>query len=223
MKIGVIIPTRGDRPRLLENCLRQLGTQTVQPDIIKVMDQKPVTLNKDITKRYREGYDALRNHSLDAIFFWEDDDYYSPEYIETMLGAWSDAGRPKIFGTNYTIYYNLRVNGYFTMHHPERSSAMSTLIKPDMDFEWCPDFEPFTDMHLWYKWFPIGEGAVFKPSKHICVGIKHGEGLCGGASHTDRLYRYSTGDGILDPNNAFLAENMTPESFEFYSNYFKNK
>lgn len=222
MKIGVIIPTRGDRPLFLGNCLRQLDTQTIQPDVIKVVDYAPRSLNADITQRYREGYDALRNQSLDGIFLIEDDDYYAPNYIDTMLGAWCDAGKPKIFGTDYTIYYNLRVNGYFTMHHPERSSAMSTLVKPDMDIEWCPDHEVFTDMHLWYKYFPIGEGAVFHPKNHICLGIKHGIGMCGGRSHTDRLFRYSTGDGIIDSSLNFMRANMTPESFEFYSNYFKS-
>lgn len=214
MKIGIIIPTRGDRPALLVNCLRQLKAQTIQPDIIEIIDYAPRSNEKDITQRYREGYERLRKKNLHVIALIEDDDYYSPQYLETMIVEWLKAGRPDLFGTTYTIYYNINFKAWLTFYHNTRSSAMSTLIVPDMNFKWCPDHEPYFDIHIWKE---IKNRKLFTPSKHICLGIKHGEGICGGQFHVDRQERYEN----PDPEMKFLRENMDGESFEFYSSCIK--
>lgn len=212
MKIGVIIPDRSDRPKLLANCLRMLNNQTVQSSEVYVVNEAPSSPLCDITKRYRIGYDHFRNKGFDILFFIENDDWYSPTYIETMITEWKAQGKPDIFGTDYTIYYHIKLFAQFTMHHNTRSSAMSTIIKPDLNFNWCVDHEPYTDMHLW----TILKGKVFKPQKHICLGIKHGTGLCGGRSHVDRLHRYK----ITDPDKSFLKSVMDADSYNFYTNYF---
>lgn len=221
MRIGVIIPDRGDRPELLKNCLRMLKAQTIQPVELALVDHAPNSENCDITERYRIGYDLLRNKKLDVIALIENDDWYSPEYLATMISHWITHGKPTIFGTNYTYYYHIKLFQYFTMYHDTRSSAMSTLIKPDMYFPWCPDHEPFTDIYLWHKFGYQGVGTIFKPVKPICMGIKHGVGLCGGKSHVDRLNRYEH----LDTDKSFLQNIMKedPESLDFYSNYFQNE
>ena len=214
MKIAVLIPTRGNRPELLENCLRMIRNQTVQPDHIEVVNDTPLSKERDITLRYRLGYERLRNKSFDVIFLMEDDDYYSPEYIETMLSAWNDAGRPNIFGTSYTIYYNIGLFAWHPMAHNTRSSAMSTMIAPNLNLTWCVDNDPFTDIHLWRT----VKGKVFTPEKHICLGIKHGTTMTGGKSHVDRLHRYIN----KDKDHKFLYENMDIESYNFYSNFMKH-
>lgn len=229
MKIGVIIPDRNDRPRMLENCLRMIKAQTVQPDIIELVNDNPLTFDADgyhcpskpgvpdITWRYRTGYDRLRNKGVDVIFLIENDDWYATTYIETMLAEWNDAGRPQLFGTDYTIYYHIKLFYYFIFRHQIRSSAMSTMIKADLDFPWCPDHEVYTDMHLWTK--TVLNKKVFHPKKTICAGIKHGEGFCGGRMHKDRLDRY-TKNGISDVNKEYLRSFMDADSFNFYSTYF---
>ncbi|MCE3278017.1 MAG: hypothetical protein K0S44_208 [Bacteroidetes bacterium] len=224
MRVGVIIPSRGDRPQLLDNCLRMLKNQTVQPEIIELVNHLPESKECDITKRYREGYDRLRNKAIDVIALMEDDDYYSPQYLESMLGVWEKKKRPDLLGTDYTIYYHIKLFSYFIMHHMERASAMNTLIKPDLNFEWCPDNEPYTDLHLW-DLVSKGKlnGVVFHPTKHYSIGIKHGVGMCGGRSHTDRLHRYQGNHSTQDYSKDFLREHMDAESFNFYSNYFKNE
>jgi glycosyltransferase involved in cell wall biosynthesis len=217
MKIGVLIPDRNDRPELLANCLRMLKAQTLQPDVIELVnDPSPFKPDeKDITWRYRTGYDRMRKRGFDLIALIENDDYYSPNYLETMVAAWNDAGKPNIIGTDYTIYYHLKHKAYFTMHHTTRSSAMSTLIIPDMDFPWCDDKEPYTDMHLWKHI----KGVVIRPGKHICLGIKHGTGFCGGHMHVDRIHRYI--NGIQDDDQIFLKSVLDSESYKFYSNFNK--
>lgn len=208
MKIGVIIPDRGDRPEFLKNCIRMMERQTIQPYTIELIDDKPENSKCDITKRYRIGYDRLRNKGLDVIALIENDDWYSPVYLETMTKTWGEQGSPDIFGTNYTIYYHLKLKAWFKNLHNSRSSAMNTFIRPDMNFKWCQDSEPYTDLHLWRNM----KGKTFCPMPVISIGIKHGSGLCGGRMHIDRLEKYIN----KDPHGTFLLNTMDAESYEFY-------
>lgn len=210
MKIAVLIPDRNDRPNFLQNCLRMIDNQTLKPDIIELVNFIPTDSKCDITKRYRIGYDNLRNKEVDIICLIENDDYYHPEYIETMVNKWVESEKPDLLGTNNTIYYHLYLNKYFTMRHNTRSSAMNTLIKPDLNFKWCNDNEAYTDIHLWRTL----TGIIFEPNKIISLGIKHGNGLCGGRTHTDNLHRFVNND----ENYLFLKSIMDKESLKFYIN-----
>ncbi len=216
MKIAVLIPTRGDRPLFLENCLRMINSQTLKPNHIEVVNDAPLNNECDITWRYRNGYDKLRNKGFDVILLMEDDDWYAPNYIETMVNKWVEKGKPDLLGHTHTIYYHIKLFSYFTMNHLTRSSAMNTLIKADLNFDWCVDHEPYTDLHLWKTL----KGVLFTPEKNICLGIKHGVGLCGGRSHLDRLHRYDK-HGTNDQNKEFLKSLMDEDSYNFYTNYFK--
>ena len=215
VKIAVLIPDRNDRPLFLKNCLRMLEAQTLKPDHIELVNDVPLNDNCDITYRYRIGYERLRNKRFDIIAFIENDDWYSPAYLETMVNKWIELGKPDLLGTNYTIYYHLKLESYFTMKHDSRASAMNTLIKPDLNFPWCVDHEPYTDLHLWVR---SGlNGIVFKPEQHISIGIKHGVGLTGGFCHTGKLDRYKE-NGV-----ELIKQTMDKESFDFYFNYFNNE
>jgi hypothetical protein len=216
MKIAVLIPDRGDRPKFLENCLRMMSEQELKPDHIEIVNDEPLSAECDITWRYRIGYDRLRNRGFDVIALIENDDWYCPMYLKYMVEKWIDHGKPNIFGTSYTIYYHLRSRAYYMMHHVTRASAMNTLIVPDLNFPWCADSEPYTDIHLWNHL----TGFTHKPLFPISIGIKHGEGLCGGEMHTNRLERFNL-SGIKDPDYKFLKGIMNENSYEFYSNYFK--
>lgn len=222
MRIGVIIPDRGDRPEFTKNCLRMLSEQTIRPRLISHVDAAhvPTSNLKDITKRYRIGYDMLRNAGLDVIFLIENDDYYAPNYIETQLNAWIEAGKPDLFGQRSTIYYHIKERGFFTMYHEQRSSAMSTLIKPDLNFDWCPDDQPFTDTWLYSQL----KYKLWQPKTPISIGIKHGVGMSGGGSHATELERFTKPPfGTPDFNFKWLKSNVDPVSFEFYKNYFNHE
>lgn len=213
MKIGIIIPDRGDRPLFIKNCYRQLFRQTVWMEasahIITVNDP-PKTIDVDITARYREGYDRLRDRGLDVIAFIENDDWYSIEYLKVMVSQWEKAGRPDLFGTNYTIYWHMRLKKYFTMRHYQSAHMMNTLIKPDLKFEWPLDQDPFTDQWLWNH---IKSRRVWQPDHIISIGMKHGVGKCGGYTHVDKLHRY------INDDNGWLQNTIDAESFEFFNNY----
>lgn len=204
-----------------------LDRQTRKPDIIELVSDdflkfdgdgyqdKPNT--PDITLRYRTGYDRLRGKGIDCILFIENDDWYACTYIETMVAEWENAGKPDLFGHNFTVYYHIKLFAYFVMQHETRSSAMNTLIKADLDFKWCSDSEAYTDIHLWST---IQNRKVLHFDTIICMGIKHGIGLCGGKSHLDRLHRYAAPSGTPDNQKFFLKRILDTESFEFYSTYF---
>lgn len=207
MKIGIIIPDRQDRPELLQNCLSMMAAQTLQPDQICVADWPAISNDCDITWRYRSAYTYFED-IVDVILFIENDDYYSPDYIQTMIDQWTFHGKPEIFGTNYTIYYHIGILKWCQLDHFKRASAMNTLIVPKIHIKWPADNEPYTDMYLWRQL----NGITFRPKKIISIGIKHGMGKSGGHYHTTKLERYSNDD----PKMSFLEKNMCENSFLFY-------
>lgn len=239
MRIGIIIPDRGDRPEFMKHCWRLLRNQSIvkksnritikkRPEQIDeiIIDEDSIFIAHinslphsnvcDITERYRCGYNFLRNKNIDVIFFIENDDWYSPLYIETMIKLWEANGHPNLFGLNRTVYYHIGLKKYYTMNHKTRSSAMNTLIKPDMDFPWCPDHEPFTDIWLWHGLTGQNslKGVIIEPPFEMCLGIKHGVGKCGGKNHTTELHRFINDDDNL----SYLHSVVDNDSLEFYRN-----
>lgn len=208
MNIAVLIPDRGDRPGFMANCLRMMEAQTLPPTHIEVVNEKPIGEDADITYRYRVGYERLRGKGYDLIAFVENDDWYHPNYLEVMAVEWINRGKPDIIGTNYTIYYHLKLRKWCKWEHFSRASSMNTLIKPDMHFAWPPDNEPFTDIWLWNHL----KGITFTPGRHISMGMKHGVGKCGGRHHVDRLEKYRNED------NGLLQITLDPPSYTFYNN-----
>lgn len=226
MKIACLIPDRNDRPLFLEQCYKMLANQTVKVDFIKLINAPATSEKPDITQRYRIGYEAISRYGhFDVIFFIENDDYYAPDYIEKMLAAWNQAGKPELFGTSYTYYYHVGLSSYFMMNHPVRASAMNTMIVPGLNITWPNDNEVYTDLHLWTHSHVINcRKETWTPSNIISIGIKHGIGLCGGRHHFDRLNRYKmkggigneSASGVEDTNMNFLRANVDKDSFEFY-------
>lgn len=210
-RIAVIIPDRGDRPYFMANCLRMMENQTLKPVKILPIDWNPSSGKVDITDRYRAGYEFCGRHlDVDLIAFIENDDYYCPEYLNYMANKWNEYDRPNLFGTNYTIYYHLKLRKYFTFRHIQRSSAMSTFIRPGLNFIWPLSHDPYTDQWLWMR-AEIPKKVSFEPEYIICVGMKHGVGMSGGEFHTDALHHYINEDG------GFLKNNLDVDSYKFYS------
>lgn len=195
-----------------------MEAQTLQPHTIELVNYPAESNEVDITQRYRRGYDLFRNKGFDLIAFIENDDYYHPEYLETMVKEYEKVGKPDLIGTNYTPYYHLCLRAWFDFLHDQRASAMNTLIKPDLNFEWCPDSNPYTDLYLWLQLQGITK-HTFKPEKMLSIGLKHNTGKCGGIGHNDRLEMFSRND----QSYTWLKENMNPESFNFYSKIFDLK
>lgn len=213
--IGIIIPDRGDRPDFMANCYRQLPRQTMWSSIktIRTMNAPPEDDAVDITKRYRQGYELISEEGkVDIIAFMENDDWYSPAYLEIMVSEWEAAGKPDLFGPNFTMLYHLKLRKYFKWHHEQAAMAMDTLIRPGLDFKWGLDHDPYADSWLWNT---IPNRKVWYPKNVICVGMKHGVGKCGGKNHIDKLDRFDNED------NGFLQNTLDEDSFEFFDSMSK--
>jgi hypothetical protein len=189
-----------------------LARQTIQPDILEIVDYPPKSDQVDITERYHYGYDKLRNQWLDCVVIMEVDDWYANNYLEAMVTAWQHEGCPDMFGTNYTTYYHLRLDRSLTFRHAFRSSMMSTLIKADLDLEWPLDDYPYTDLFLWMR---SKNKKTFFPKGQICMGLKHGEGLTGGQFHIDKLKMFK--------DKVSFVKIVGAEDYEFYRKHFPIK
>ena len=177
--IGVLIITRGDRPRFIEHAKFLLSKQTRKPDVIEIVDDKPISNEIDITYRYRIGCERLFKKGCDVIIFWEDDDWYRNDYVQKMTEGWEMSGKPPIFGISTTIYYHALTNKYIHLSHPGRASMMSTMISKEAVINWGNDNYAYTDMVLWQQL----KGVSVAFDETIAIGIKHGIGLCGGGGH----------------------------------------
>lgn len=208
-KIGVLIPTRGDRPKFLEFALKQLNGQTIRPDEIEIVNDKPLSDKPDITWRYRIGCERLLAKGCEFIVFMEDDDWYSSDYIEYMLDAWTRAGKPHLIGLNHTIYYNIFTQQYMKWTH-KHASMFSTCISAEgvRNTKWGDDNYSFTDIILWKQL----KGVLLTANPDISCGIKHGIGLCGGGGHREKFDHYQK----TDDNYKYLESVVDDDALVFY-------
>jgi hypothetical protein len=212
MKLGVLIPTRGDRGKFLNHSKFLLSQQTIKPDEINIVDFKPVDGNRDITKRYRIGCeDLFNNKKCDLVVFWEDDDWYSPKYLETIKNNWISSGKPQIIGIGKTIYYHILTKKYLIVNHPHKSSACCTAVTKDIfNIKFPPDNYPYLDKEIWGQ---VKSKTVINVNEFYHVGIKHGIGLVGGGGHPVDWPKYEN----EDTNSSFLHSIIDKESIKFYS------
>lgn len=208
MKIGVIIPDRGDRPKFTEKCLEFISRQTLQPDFIELVNDKPKNKDVDVTLRYKLGYTRLSEKGADVIIFIENDDWYCDNYIKIMVSKWVEFDRPLMLGLNKTIYYHVNAKRYCELLHYGHSSAMSMVVAGKKYFDFGKENNPFVDLYLWKKY----KGLLFHLDKNINLGIKHGIGLSGGAAHDANWKGYKHEDLSGDYLKNIVGEN----DYNFY-------
>ncbi len=217
IKIGVLCPHRNDRPQFLTEFKKHIMNQVMQPHIMHFEDYEPESGDIDVTQRYKRGCEHLfRIMKCDVVLFMEIDDYYSPQYIASMILEWKKANRPAIFGIGYTIYYHIFQQMYVTIPHRSRASAMSTLVtRSILNMTWPKDNNPYLDADMWNKIL----GKTFIPRAPICVGIKHGIGMVGGGAHNGDNAHYNMKDhggiwlrGIVGESNYKFYEQLQKEA-----------
>jgi len=216
MKIGIVIPDRGDRPKFKKHCQHMILNMDLDGFMeVYFVDYKSVNDECDITPRYKKGYEYFTQRGFELIFFMENDDWYAPNYLTEMIKAWRQHGEPPLFGTGYTYYYHIGLARYKQLIHPRRASAMNTLIKPGLEIVYPKDNDPYLDAHLWQQFEKTG--VTFQPKKIISIGMKHNVGKTGGAYHDSKLERYRTPDTNLE----FLKNTVDLDSFLFYQSMHK--
>jgi len=190
MRIAAITPTRGDRPKFLENCITQMQNQTVKLDKHYIIDYPPTSNEVDLIERVKYGIELAKKDGIDFVFIIEDDDYYPTDFIEKTYKEGFD-----IIGYDSTVYYHIGIKGKKEMTHPERSSLFCTAFKTNaLDFfEYPNPTEPYLDLKIW-KW-GVKNLVYYLHHNILAVGIKHGVGICGGNGHDVNRFKYD-----LDPN-----------------------
>ena len=175
--VGVVIPTcNPDRKPMLDFVLERMNEQSRKPDHIIVVDY-PNTGGVDITDRMKKGLAEAWEKGCDFVLSIEDDDYYPITYVEDMLRAWIQKGKPPLIGHRQTINYNIFDSTYRVVDRDTFCSAFCTAFGRDVNF----DIEDnIWDVEAWRK-NPAGVMTTIDPPP---VGIKHGIGMTGGHEHS---------------------------------------
>jgi hypothetical protein len=213
MTIGVITPHQDSKRKMfLDRLSFYIQRQTLRPDHWIIVDHKEDVLAKDLTKRIRIGCEEAIELGCDVVLIMEDDDWYSPNYIKSMIEFWEIQGKPEIFGVEQTQYYHIKQGLHVELTHPGRASLMGTLLSAEgiKKITFPEDSFVFLDIELWKQL----KGKTFRTLPAIAVGIKHGIGSTGGKGHLETFKGYSP-----DPEFKKLRQLIGDDS-DFYINIF---
>ena len=210
IKVGVLCPHRNDRAQFLSQFKKYMSAQIMQPHVLHFEDYEPENGDIDVTQRYRRGCEHLfRIAKCDVVLFMEVDDFYSPQYIATMILEWKKYNRPAIFGIGHTSYYHIFQQCWVNIPHRSRASAMSTLVtRAILNMRWPKDNNPYLDVEIWSQIL----GKTFIPRAPICIGIKHGIGMVGGGAHNGDNAHYN----MKDAGGVWLRAIVGESNYKFY-------
>lgn len=141
-RILAITPT-GGRPDALRQCAVYMQRQTVQPDVWCVVndvdDSFPAgSQHISPSPRWQPGDKPTQHRNItvalddlmlepdDVLIFFEDDDWYHPEWIETAAAAIRDGF--DAFGEIPSWYYHVRYRAYRNMENTTHASLAATAI-----------------------------------------------------------------------------------------------
>jgi len=214
--ITLITPTR-DRPQAFALCEKYMARQThTGPKQWIVVDDGDVpaktTMGQTYVRRPVSGspntlapnlLEAIKHidPSSEAIFFFEDDDWYAPGYIEGLLPRLSGH---EIVGLGCHRYYNVSTRRWKIFNNTIYAGLCVTAIAPSM-LGWLKqscegaiaDNDPWVDLRLWCA-NPIypqrKHNSYVLPNNGLSVGIKSMPGRTG----------LGSGHGVNDPADFFI-------------------
>ena len=203
MKINLLTCTQ-DRPVAMGICRRYIERSNRKPDRWFIVDdgQTP-TVQKDMTETAIHSVRRLRReneppHTLplnlleslslwhgyngELLVFWEDDDWYSPAYLEQVEKAFTNDPDLLLYGQKHAPYYRLAAHEWAIMPNEEHSSLCATVLRitPDtqtlLTLAAADTRSPFVDIRLW-RW--INEVNALLHEEKTVVGIKQLPGTPG--------------------------------------------
>lgn len=203
--ISLLTPT-GGRPEAFALCEQWIARQTYDGEFEWVVvddcdPPTPTTMGQRVVRpswRWAPGDDTQRaclHGGLDVCDGWaiaiiEDDDWYHPRYLETMVKALTYRDRA-LAGEGEARYYNLRRRTWRQLGNRAHASLCSTILRTEVLRErlWricSSDSRPrMVDIALWQT--DDIEKAVL-PGRGLVVGIKGMPGRPGiGIGHRDDM------------------------------------
>lgn len=220
-KVTVITLT-GDRPEAFALCRRWMENQTRQPDQWIVLsdgkvplknippgchyvrrEPKPTDPRHTMIINLRE---AIKHIEGSVVFIMEDDEYYGPKYIETLL---KHLDKYEVVGVGRSKYYHLPSGSYIKDCNMDNASLAQMAFRRSFlpEFEALLEGDQYVDMRIWkhvgntnhLRWVDSdkspdrivnGRGYVFDDGdEHIYVGMKGlpgREGICWGHKEDPR-------------------------------------
>ena len=168
MIVAGITPT-GGRPEALALCHRWMERQTRPLDEWVVVDDGGVTDENTQAANLLAAIDQV-TATADVVLVIEDDDWYSPRYVEHMIDL---AERSELFGDGRARYYNVATSRWAQLHNTAHASLCQT--------GWRASLTPLVrdvlatgpawiDIELWKR--AAGRGRVNEPGVVRCVGVK---------------------------------------------------
>jgi hypothetical protein len=201
------ITCTGDRPECMSLLLKWITRQTKQLSQWIIIDDGKVPLNVSNLPEYvhyyrREPQITDPSHTLimnlckaftfvfgDAVLFIEDDEYYSPKYVETMDSFLSNY---PIVGICFAKYYFLPTAKWAIIGNHVHASLAQTGIQTSFISEVNEVLEgnPYLDMRIWAK--AKGRGYLFNDGNTGCLylGMKGMPGRKGIGTGHNGLSRY---------------------------------
>lgn len=203
MKINLLTCTQ-DRPVAMGICRRYIERSVRKPDRWLIVDdgQAP-TVQKDMAEtaihsvrrlhrknepphtlplNLLESLPLWHGHTGELLVFWEDDDWYSPAYLEQVEKAFTDDPNLLLYGQKRAPYYRLAAHEWAIMPNEEHSSLCATALRITPDTRTLVELaaadvqSPFVDIRLW-RW--ISKGHALLHEKKTVVGIKQLPGTPG--------------------------------------------
>jgi len=228
--ITLITPT-GGRPEAFAQCEYYIKNQTVfgasmfPLQWIVIDDCTPPTkcnLGQEYhrgTKLWEPGVNTQRYNmdqaisfvKGDYIFIIEDDDYYAPTYLGTMLKLLKVA---PVVGEGVAKYYNIRVPGHKVLNNYKNSSLCQTGITKEyvpLLYQAVHSGELYFDVKFWDMVKERKIPTLLMWNLDLCIGIKGMPGRVGisGHGHEDKGYYF-------DSNFSKLKTLVGSQAAQFY-------
>ena len=233
INMTAITPT-GDRPEAFALCEKWMAKQTCVPMQWIIIDdgEVPQEIKSPFVTQYirRERQQDDPSHTLpvqilkaldgiqqDNILFFEDDEYYTSDFIETMAtGLFGH----DIAGQEDSFYYRLPEKMYHRCFNMDRASLCVTAMSVkhlDVLRKCCEkcieNGTPYIDMLLWQH-FRHGKGKTNLTGHQVHIGIK---GVPGRKGTTMGWKTHQKGGWNLDSDLSVLRDRL--ESEEDFNEY----
>lgn len=185
--ISIITPT-GFRRDLLERCAFYINRQTVQPNEWIICDDGPdkfppigrssTYLKRPFSPNKAKSFtgnllNCLVHVNYDHVFVFEDDDWYSPDYIKHYMKHFSDV---QLVGEKKAVYYNVKERCYRVNGNTARASLCQTAFKASFICKVKKLIEKkrdsaFVDARMWNYAKENGVPHRLLETRY-CIGIK---------------------------------------------------
>lgn len=212
MKIGVLIPSMGDRQNFVEQAKRMVNYQTLRPHKVYIVDAPGKPGVYDMAARTSAGIAAAAKDGVDRLFTWDDDEYYAPTYLEWLNASWP--GHLQAIGVGNLPYYHLGHRRAIYREFPEHATNSCTAFCPKALVSANIRNEYPYDVYMW-EW--IRKNCAWRiirqsPVPFKVIGMKHGQGGLTAGAHgwPPELYE------LDDADAHWLKAHVHPSMVEFY-------